>query len=58
MNSENRKKYMKDFDKLKKKYDIESKQRSHDKLINEIKKDNEKGCGCKGWGLLPNLYTI
>jgi len=48
MNKENRKKYMKDFDKLKKKYEAESKERSHEKIVNEIKQDNEKGCGCKG----------
>lgn len=48
MNKENRKKYMKDFDKLKQKYEAESKERSHEKLVNEIKKDNENGCGCKG----------
>lgn len=39
---------MKDFDKLKKKYESESKERSHEKLVNEIKQDNDKGCGCKG----------
>lgn len=48
MNKENRKKYMKDFDKLKKKYEAESKERAHERIVNEIKQDNEKGCGCKG----------
>lgn len=48
MNKENRKKYMKDFDKVKKKYELESKQRSHEKMVNEIKQENQDGCGCKG----------
>jgi hypothetical protein len=47
MNNENRKKYMKGFDKIKKEYETESKERSRAKLIDEIKKDDEKGCGCK-----------
>jgi hypothetical protein len=43
-----KKKYMNAFDKVKTKYTTESKERLKDKLINEIKKENEKGCGCKG----------
>lgn len=48
MNKENRKKYMKNFDNLKKKYDSELKERTKERIVNEIKKDNENGCGCKG----------
>ena len=47
MDNEKRKKYMNGFDKLKKEYETESKERSRLKLVDEIKKDSEKGCGCK-----------
>ena len=43
-----KKKYMNTFDKLKTKYTSESKERIKERLINEIKKENERGCGCKG----------
>jgi hypothetical protein len=45
---DDKKKYTIAFDKIKAKYTAESKERMKQKLINEIKKDNEKGCGCKG----------
>jgi hypothetical protein len=48
MDKNNRKKFMKNFDTVKKKYDDESKERTKERLVNEIKKDNENGCGCKG----------
>jgi predicted nucleic acid-binding OB-fold protein len=48
MDKDNRKKFMTSFDKVKKKYDAESKERLKERTINEIKKDNEAGCGCKG----------
>lgn len=48
MEKNNRKKFMASFDKVKKKYDEESKERMKERTINEIKKDNENGCGCKG----------
>jgi hypothetical protein len=48
MDKNNRKKFMKNFDTVKKKYDDESKERTKERIVNEIKKDNEKGCGCKG----------
>ena len=48
MDKDNRKKFMKNFDSVKKKYDEESKERTKERIVNEIKKDNEKGCGCKG----------
>jgi len=48
MEKGNRKKFMKAFDNVKKKYDEDSKERIKERTINEIKKDNEAGCGCKG----------
>jgi hypothetical protein len=48
MEKGNRKKFMKAFDTVKKKYDEESKERTKEKTINEIKKDDNPGCGCKG----------
>lgn len=48
MEKGNRKKFMSAFDNVKKKYDEESKERIKERSINEIKKNNEKGCGCKG----------
>lgn len=48
MEKGNRKKLMKAFDNVKKKYDDDSKERLKERTINEIKKDNEGGCGCKG----------
>ncbi len=48
MNKENRKKYMENFDSLKKRYDSNSKQQNKEKFINEIKKDIDNGCGCGG----------
>lgn len=47
MEKGNRKKLMSTFDTIKKKYDELSKERSKERTINEIKKDNETGCGCK-----------
>jgi len=48
MEKDNRKKFMKAFDNLKKKYDEDSKDRKKEKLANEIKKDDDHSCGCKG----------
>ena len=48
MDKNNRKKFMKNFDNVKKKYDEQSKERIKERIVNEIKKDNENGCGCKG----------
>ena len=48
MEKGNRKKFMKAFDTIKKKYDEESKERTKERTINEIKKDDNPGCGCKG----------
>jgi hypothetical protein len=48
MDKNNRKKFMKNFDTVKKKYDEVSKERIKERIVNEIKKDNESGCGCKG----------
>jgi hypothetical protein len=44
----NNKKYTKTFDNIKKVYDNKSKEIRKERIVNEIKKDNENGCGCKG----------
>lgn len=48
MEKDDRKKFMNAFDKVKKKYDNESKERRKDKILNDIKDDSKSGCGCKG----------
>lgn len=48
MDKNNRKKFMKNFDNVKKKYDEQSKERIKERIVNEIKQDNQSGCNCKG----------
>lgn len=48
MEKDNRKKYMSAFDKVKKKYDDESKELKKNKIVNNIKDDTNSGCKCKG----------
>jgi predicted nucleic acid-binding OB-fold protein len=48
MGKENRKKYMKVFDNVKKKYDDENKERLKERIVNEIKKEDDGNCNCKG----------
>jgi len=44
----NKKKFMNAFDNIKKKYDDKSKEDRKERILNEIKKDAQNGCGCKG----------
>ena len=48
MESNSKKRFTAVFDKVKDKYSSESKERLKERQINQIKKDNDKGCGCKG----------
>lgn len=57
MDKNNRKKFMKNFDTVKKKYDEESKERTKERIVNEIKKIMKKDVDVRGkLFLTPNTF--